>query len=193
MGPLFKMGFFGTQTGLVLAFLIGISFGFWLERAGFASSMKLALQFYFRDMSVLKAMFTGIVVCMVGLSYFQWMGWLDLRLVYINPTYLWPQVVGGLILGIGFVMAGYCPGTCLVASAIGKVDGMAATLGSLTGMFFFAEAFDWLGGFWKSGSMGGVTVPEWLGLPRGVVVLAVVLFALVMFWGAELLERRFAK
>jgi hypothetical protein len=193
MGPLYKMGFFGEQTSFVFAFVIGIAFGFWLERAGFASGLKLALQFYFRDMSVLKVMFTAIVVCMLGLSYFNWMGWIDCTQVYINPTYLWPQLAGGLVMGVGFVIGGYCPGTCLVATATGKIDGMAYTVGALAGMFVFAEVFDWLEGFWRSGSMGTVLVPEQLGVPRAYVVVAVVIMALLLFWGAERLERRFAK
>jgi hypothetical protein len=193
MGPLYKMGLFGEQTSFVLAFVIGISFGFWLERAGFASGLKLALQFYFRDMSVLKVMFTAIVVCMLGLSYFNWMGWIDCTKVYINPTYIWPQLAGGLVMGLGFVIGGYCPGTCLVATATGKIDGMAYTLGALAGMFVFAEVFDWLEGFWRSGSMGTVLIPQQFGIPRAYVVVAVVIMALLMFWGAERLERRFAK
>ena len=107
MAPFFKTGLFGEQTGYVIAFLIGISFGFWLERAGFGYSRKLALQFYFKDMTVLKVMFTAIITAVTGLMCLSLFGWLDLSLVYINPTFLWPQIIGGLILGVGFVIGGY--------------------------------------------------------------------------------------
>ena len=83
MAPFYKFGFFGEQTSFVIAMLIGVSFGFWLERAGFGYSRKLALQFYFRDMTVLKVMFTSIVVAMVGLLYLSLFGWIDISKVYI--------------------------------------------------------------------------------------------------------------
>jgi len=105
--PLSQMDFFGEITGFVFAFLIGIGFGFVLERAGFGSAKKLAAQFYFRDLTVFKVMFTAIVVAMIGIYYFNAFGWLDLELIYINPTFIWAQLVGGLILGFGFVIGGY--------------------------------------------------------------------------------------
>ena len=107
MAPFYKFGFFGEQTSFVIALIIGISFGFWLERAGFGNSRKLALQFYFRDMTVLKVMFTAIITAMIGLLLFSLFGWIDLELIYVNPTYLWPQILGGVILGFGFIIAGY--------------------------------------------------------------------------------------
>ena len=107
MAPFYKFGFFGEQTGFIVALILGISFGFWLERAGFGYSRKLALQFYFRDLTVLKVMFTAIVVAMVGLLYMQLFGWIDITEVYINPTYIWAQLGGGLILGVGFAVGGY--------------------------------------------------------------------------------------
>ncbi len=107
MAPFFKTGFFGLQTSFVIAFIVGGGFGFWLERAGFGSSRKLALQFYFKDMAVLKVMFTAIVVSMLGLLYMSLFGWFDLSLLYINPTFMWAQVIGGLLLGVGFTIGGY--------------------------------------------------------------------------------------
>lgn len=107
MAPFYKYGFFGEATSFLIAFLIGIGFGFWLERAGFGYSRKLALQFYFRDMTVLKVMFTAIITGMIGLLFLSLFGVINLELIYINPTYLWPQILGGLILGFGFIIGGY--------------------------------------------------------------------------------------
>ncbi|MCP4628014.1 MAG: YeeE/YedE family protein, partial [bacterium] len=121
--PFYQLDLFGDQASYIIAFILGIAFGFTLERAGFGSSKKLAMQFYFRDMTVLKVMFTAIVTTMVGVLYLNLADILDFSLIYLNPTYLWPQVVGGLIMGVGFVVGGYCPGTSLVASATGKIDG----------------------------------------------------------------------
>jgi len=105
--PFSQMDFFGEATGFVFAFLIGIGFGFALERAGFGNARKLTAQFYLTDMTVFKVMFTAVVVAMVGIFYLNAFGWLDLELIYINPTYIWPQIIGGLFLGFGFVIGGY--------------------------------------------------------------------------------------
>ncbi len=193
MAPFYKFGFFGEQTSFVLALLIGISFGFWLERAGFGYSRKLALQFYFKDMTVLKVMFTAIVVAMLGLVYLSLFGYMDLSRVYINPTYLGGQLVGGLILGVGFVIGGYCPGTSVVGAVTGKIDGMVFILGALFGMFIFGEAFPLFEKLYYAIPMGDVTLPEYFELPIGVVAFIVVLMAVGMFLGGEWLEKKFRK
>ena len=192
MAPLLKFGFFGDNTSLVVAFLIGISFGFWLERAGFGSARKLVSQFYLNDLAVFKVMFTAIVTAMLGVTYLSWAGWLDLSLVYLVPTYLVPQIVGGLVLGAGFVIGGYCPGTSVAASATGRIDGMFYLAGIFAGMIAFAEVYPQVKTFYESTPMGQVTIPAWAGLPYGLVVFAVVLMAVGGFYGAGLLERRFA-
>ncbi len=107
MGPLYKFGWFDFAYSLQLAGLTGVLFGFLLERAGFGNARKLVGIFYLRDFAVLKVMFTAIVVCILGLLFFSVFGWIDLSKVYLLPTYIWPQIVGGFVLGIGFVIGGY--------------------------------------------------------------------------------------
>jgi len=192
MAPFFKYGMFGDEISLVVAFLIGIGFGFFLERAGFGSARKLVSQFYLNDLAVFKVMFTAIVTAMLGVTYLGWIGWLDLSLVYLVPTYLAPQIVGGLILGAGFVVGGYCPGTSLAATATGRVDGLLYVLGIFAGMFAFAELYPLLKGFYLSGTGEAMTIPGTFGLPYGMVVFAVVLMAVSGFYGAGLLEKKFA-
>jgi uncharacterized membrane protein YedE/YeeE len=191
MAPFLKTGLFGDQVSYIIAFFIGISFGFWLERAGFGSSRKLAAQFYFTDMTVLKVMFTAIITAMTGLLFFSLFGWIDLSLVYINPTYLWPQIIGGLILGVGFVIGGYCPGTSIVAASTGKIDGFFFIGGAMAGMFVFGETYSWISDFHKSGAMGTVLVSDWLNISMGLVGFLIILMALLMFWGGEWLEKKF--
>lgn len=171
--------------------LIGFGFGAVLEMAGFAKSTKLAAQFYFRDLTVLKVMFTAIVTAMVLIFLASAFSLLDYELVWVNPTYLWPGIIGGLIMGVGFIIGGFCPGTSIVALATLKIDGFFFALGTLFGIFAFGETVDTFASFWNSSYYGRLTVPEWLGLPAGVVVLGVVLMALFMFWGGEHLERMF--
>ena len=191
-GPIAIVHNWSEGLNLVVAFLIGIGFGFFLERAGFGSARKLVSQFYLNDLAVFKVMFTAIVTAMLGVTYLGWLGWLDLSLVYLVPTYLMPQVVGGLILGVGFVVGGYCPGTSVAATATGRVDGLIYVLGIFAGMFAFAELYPLLKGFYLSGSGEAMTLPGTFGLPYGVVVFAVVLMAVGGFYGAGLLEKKFA-
>jgi hypothetical protein len=187
--PLFKFGLFGDEFSLLVAFAIGIAFGFFLERAGFGSARKLTAQFYLSDLAVFKVMFTAIVTAMLGIFYLSWAGFVDLSLVYFEPTYLLPQIVGGLVLGMGFVIGGYCPGTSVVAVATGKLDGIVFLAGLIAGIFVFGEAYPAIANLVNATSMGQVTLPQVFGLRYGLVVLLVVLVALGGFWGSEKLER----
>ena len=94
----------GHWGAYVIYLLIGISFGFVLEIAGFGNSKKLAAQFYFKDLTVLKVMFSAIVVAMVLIFGATAVGLLDYNLIWVNPTYLWPGIIGGLIMGFGFII-----------------------------------------------------------------------------------------
>ena len=102
--PLALTALLGKPLAYSIFLLIGIGFGYVLESSGFAHSPKLAAQFYFKDMTVLKVMFTGIIVAMVLIFATTALGWLDFRLLWVPPTYLWPGIVGGLIMGVGFVV-----------------------------------------------------------------------------------------
>jgi hypothetical protein len=191
--PFFKYGMFGDEVSLIVAFIIGIGFGFFLERAGFGSAKKLAAQFYFTDMSVLKVMFSAIVTAMVGVYYLSIIGCVDLSLVYLTPTNIMPQVVGGLLLGFGFVIGGYCPGTSCVAVSTGRTDAMVFLLGVVFGIFAFGEVFPLVSGFYNSTPMGQVTLPQFFNIPYGVVVFLVVLMAVGAFAAAEWGEKNMAK
>lgn len=190
--PFFKFGAFGDETSLIVAFVIGIGFGFFLERAGFGSAKKLVSQFYLNDLAVFKVMFTAIVTAMLGLFYLSWMGVVDLSLVYLTPTNIWPDLVGGLVLGFGFVIGGYCPGTSLVGVATGRIDALVYALGVAAGVYAVGEAFPLIKGFYESGDLGPLTLPQAFHLPYGLVVFLVVVMAVGGFIGAGWVERRFA-
>jgi hypothetical protein len=191
---------FSTLQFVGVAIFLGFFFGFFLERAGFSSALKLTAQFYFRDFAVLKVMFTAILVAMLGIVYLSLLGWLNMGEVYVPPTYLWPQVVGGLLLGGGFAVGGYCPGTCVVAAAIGKLDALFFMAGILIGIFLFGSSVSHFSRFNVSGSLGALTLPAWLNLNNGLVAFAVLLIALGAFWASEksegpwrLFDRTYAK
>lgn len=190
--PFYKFGLFGDNVSLIVAFVIGIGFGFFLERAGFGNARKLAAQFYLTDLTVFKVMFTAIVTAMVGLFYLSWIGFVDLSLVYLTPTYILPQVVGGLILGAGFVIGGYCPGTSAVSAATGRIDGMVYLAGIIAGVTVFGEVFPLVSDFYTSTPMGKVTLPEFFNLSYGLVVFFVILTAIGGFAGATWVEKTMA-
>jgi rhodanese-related sulfurtransferase len=178
----------------VLFGLIGFAFGFTLEMSGFGNSRKLAAQFYFTDLTVLKVMFTAIVTAMVLTFGAVGLGVLNFNQVWVNPTYLASGIFGGLIMGVGFIIGGFCPTTSLAAASTGKVDGMFFVAGGFFGAFLFSETEKYFDNWYNNaGYYGRLTLDQVFHLPVGVVVLLVVFMALFMFWGAEQLERIFGK
>jgi hypothetical protein len=175
---------------LGLALALGLGFGIVLERAGLGDGRKLSGQFYLKDLTVFKVMFTAIITAMLGLYWLEWAGLLDTAALLAPPTYVVPQLVGGLIFGAGFVMAGYCPGTSCVAGMSGRLDGVAALGGMVVGIVLFGEAYPWLGSATTMTPMPGATLPDILRLPRGVVVGGTALLALQAFRVIERLETR---
>jgi len=101
--PLLLEGTPALLAGLVL----GVGFGFFLERAGLGDPKKLLGLFYLDDFTMLKVMFTAIAVGAAGIGALSAAGVVELESVAIQPTYLWPALVGGLVLGAGFALGGY--------------------------------------------------------------------------------------
>jgi hypothetical protein len=190
--PFYELGFIGEGASLVVAGLIGIAFGWVLEQSGMGSAKKLAGQFYLRDLTVFKVMFTAILTAMLGIFWLGWLGVVDISRIYVPETFLLPQLVGGLVFGAGFAVAGLCPGTSCVSAATGRLDGGAVMGGMLAGVFATGILFDRIAVFYSSTARGGLTLPDLLGASHGVVVCGIVLVALAGFRLAEALERRFA-
>lgn len=189
MAP-YDVSAWGAWGEPVASLVIGILFGFILERAGFGSAKKLTAQFYLEDMSVLKVMFTAIVTAMLLIYWTVGLGLMDFERIWVNPTYLGSGILGGLLFGVGFVVGGYCPGTALVAAATLKLDGLMFVLGGLAGIALFGYTIPLLYSFWSdSGSYGTLTLFDWLGVSPPVAVLLAVLMAAGMFIGVETIER----
>jgi len=193
MGPLAINEVISENTNLFLAFLIGIAFGFVLESSGFSSSRKLAGVFYGYDTVVLKVFFTGAITAMLGLLFFSLFGWVDLNLVYVNPTYLTSAIVGGVVMGIGFIMGGYCPGTSFCGASIGKIDAMVFIIGLFLGVGIFGAGYDWWEQLYLAKFLGAPKVSESLGLTDGIFAILLILVALGMFWAAEWAEKKFPR
>jgi len=161
--------------------MVGVFFGMALESAGFGNSKLLAAQFYFKDMRVFKVMFTAIIVAMTLIFLSSSLGILDYNLIWVPPTYLWPGIVGGLIMGVGFIIGGFCPGTSLVGLATGKLDAVMFVFGVLFGIYLFGETISGYAVFFDSSYMGRFTLPELFNADYGTVVFIVVVAALSLF------------
>jgi uncharacterized protein len=175
---------------LVLALLLGIFFGLSLERSGLGDPHRLTGVFYFRDFTVPKVMFTAIIVASAGIYLLADLHLLDLSRVWIIPTFFWPQLIGGLLFGVGFVVSGYCPGTAVAGLASGRLDALVAMAGIIAGSLLFAVLYPVLEGFYLSSDMGVVTVPGLLGVNHWVVIIALMFIAGGMFTFLERMERR---
>jgi hypothetical protein len=193
MGPFTNVPGFPVWLNLLIAFLIGTAFGFALEQAGFSSSRKLAGMFYGYDTTVIKVFFTAAIVALVGSQLLGYLGMLNLNLVYVNEFYVTASITGGIIMGAGFIMGGFCPGTGLSALSIGKIDAMFFLLGGLTGAFLFAETYPAIQDLANAGYKGPLKLNEVLGISPGMFTFLLIIMAVLMFWLAELAERKFAR
>lgn len=191
--PLYALDHMGYEVGLVAFTLVGVGFGFVLERAGFGRAPVLTAQFYGTDTRVLKVMFTAIVTALVGMTLLSGIGVLDLGALTVPDTYLWPHLVGGLLLGVGFVVSGYCPGTSVVAAASGRIDGLLTIGGVMVGTFLFGLVYPWLESFHNSGHLGVLRFTDLLGLPQAVLTAGVLAMAIGAFFVGEWAERFFTR
>jgi hypothetical protein len=174
------------EVGLIVGVLIGIGFGFVLERAGFGRATKLAAQFYLRDLTVFKVMFSAIVTAMLGLVGAAGLGMVDLRAAsesIASWTYIWPMLAGGFVLGAGFIISGYCPGTSLVSSASGNIDGMFAFAGVVTGTLLYPVTR-----FHESGEKGAWFLYDLLKVRPEILAVGIAVMAVGAFIGAEKIE-----
>lgn len=170
--------------------MVGIAFGMTLESAGFGNSKLLAAQFYFKDMRVFKVMFTAIIVAMTLIFLSSALGILDYNLIWVPPTYLWPGIAGGMIMGVGFIIGGFCPGTSLVGLATGKLDAIVFVFGVLFGIYLFGETVSGYAVFFDSSYMGRFTLPELFNASYGTVVFIIVVVALALFVVSEKVEAK---
>lgn len=179
---------YGIPSGL----LAGLLFGFALEAAGFGSPRKLTAQFTLRDFSVFKVMFTAVIVAAVGLYLLRVSGVIAANAVFIPTTFYWAILAGGLFIGGGFALGGYCPGTAGVGLASGRIDALVFVVGMVAGTGIFAVFYEPLSGFYLAApGPQAQTVPQLLGLPEWVVIAALVVLAFAGFKLGTAVERRF--
>jgi hypothetical protein len=193
MGPLIPNGIISGDWNFVIAILLGVAFGFILESSGFSSSRNIVGVFYGYNFVVLRVFFTAVITAMVGLLYFDYLGWLDLSKIFILPTYVAPMIAGGVIMGTGFIMGGFCPGTSFTAIAIGKLDGLVFTVGLYLGIAGFTLVYPYIADFYNSGYLGNITLTDLTGIPAHWFAVTFTVVALAAFWGTMFIEKNIRK
>ena len=193
VGPLIPMGVIPETWNNVIALLLGVGFGFSLEASGFSSSRKIMGTFFGYDFVVLRVFFTAAVTAMTGIIYFDYMGWMDASMLYINPYYVMSAIIGGIIMGFGFALGGFCPGTSFTGVAIGKIDAMFFSAGLFGGVFIFSELYPLFEGLYNSRNLGGVKIYELLGMRETVFGFLLIVAAVGMFYGATFVESKVKK
>ncbi|MFO7721976.1 MAG: YeeE/YedE thiosulfate transporter family protein [Bacteroidales bacterium] len=190
MTPLFPLGIIDQGWYLIIIFFIGLFFGLVLEQSGFSSSRKLAGVFYGYDFVVLKVFFTAGITAMSGLVILGYFGLIDLSVIFVNSNFLVSALVGGVIMGFGFILGGFCPGTSVTGAVIGKIDAMVFIAGIFLGIFVFG-AFDstfnkLFTGYYFDHEM----ISDTFGFGKHFMVFVWILMALAAFGAASYFEKR---
>ena len=193
VGPLITSGIIPQSWDNVIAVLLGMGFGFALESSGFSSSRKIIGTFFGYDFVVLKVFFTAAIVASMGLLYLNYFGLVKFSELYIQPTFLGSAILGGIIMGVGFAMGGFCPGTSLCATAVGRIDGMVFTAGMYIGILIFSEAFPVFEKMFYAGSQGSKMINTVFGISPETYTFFLVLAALGMFYGASWVQKKARK
>lgn len=180
------------SNGMISGLVCGILFGFILENAGFGSPQKLTAQFKLTDWSVFKVMFTAIVVAALGLWLLRVAGLLKPDSVAVPQALVMASAVGGVLLGAGFAIGGYCPGTSLAGLASGRLDALVFMVGLLLGTTAFVGLYGpAIGTMMAMGAIiDGDTFTDAYGIAEPVVLAVLVLFLVAVYYLGGWFERR---
>lgn len=165
---------------LLLGFLIGVGFGFLLDRGGATDFNIIVNQLLLKDFTVLKIIFTSIVTGMIGVHLI--VRYLPAE-IQPKPCMWKPIVIGGLIFGAGFAILGLCPGTAAGAVGTGSVHAIFGVIGMLLGAGAFAAVYPHLISYMKDCDMGEVTIPELLDVdPWWIISSLSALLIIIMYF-----------
>lgn len=176
---------------IISGLILGAGFGWVLERAGFGSPCKLTAQFRLTDWSVFKVMFTAIVFTAVGLMILEGVGIVQGDELFIPPAFLGAAALGGALVGAGFAIGGYCPGTSLVGFVSGRLDAALFLIGLILGTWGFAWAFPQIEFLTSLGELSSVnTLPELIHVSPLYVNAALIVMAIGVFLMGSWMERK---
>jgi len=169
---------------LFIGFLIGIGFGFCLQKGGVTNYDVIIGQLLFTDHTVVKIMLTAMLVGMIGVHILKSKGLANL---HPKPGSLGTSVIGSLIFGVGFGTLGYCPGTVAGAAAQGNLDAIfGGIVGILIGAGIFAALFPKLRkGILQRGDFGDLTFPRLLKVNPWIIVAPVAVMVLCLLYWIE--------
>jgi uncharacterized membrane protein YedE/YeeE len=179
------------DAALWLAIPFGMLFGLLLHRGGVADYNVIVNQFRFRDFTVLKIMFTAIVVGGIGIWILHRTGHAQ---YHIKPANLLGVGLGAALFGVGMVLYGYCPGTGVAAIATGSVHALVGFAGMLAGGIAYALSFRWVEEHIQTvAALGKVRLPDVTGLPDWLWLILLLMVAAVIFWILETRQTTTAK
>jgi uncharacterized membrane protein YedE/YeeE len=180
------------ESGMVSGLVCGVLFGFALENAGFGSPAKLTAQFRLTDWSVFKVMFTAIVVAAVGLWGLRVIGLLEADSLFVPQALVMASAVGGALIGLGFAIGGYCPGTSMVGMASGRLDALVFVVGLFIGTTAFAGFYgDAIRAMMAVGEMiDGDTFADVYGIADPIMLAIMAVFLVAVFYLGSWFERR---
>jgi uncharacterized protein len=171
------------MSELAYGLMTGIIFGFLLQKGRVIRYDKQLGALLLVDMTIVKFMFTTILVAMVGVYLLKDLGMVKLA---IKQTILGGNIIGGLLFGAGWALFGYCPGTSLGALGEGRWDAIWGILGMLVGAAIFAEVYPALkDSVLKWGVYGKITIPGIFGINHWIVAAVLVVGGILMFWWFE--------
>ena len=171
------------MSELVYGLIIGIIFGFLLQKGRVIRYDKQIGALRLIDLTIVKFMLSSILIAMVGVYILKDLGIAKLS---IKTTILGGNIVGGLLFGIGWGLFGYCPGTAVGALGEGRWDVVWGLLGMLAGAAIYSEAFPFMKRTVLTwGNYGKITLPQIFGVNHWVVILILWILVIIMFWGIE--------
>ncbi|PLX79430.1 MAG: YeeE/YedE family protein [Desulfuromonas sp.] len=163
----------------VIGLVTGLFFGFLLQKGEVLRFERQIGFMLLKDMTIIKFMMTAVLVGMVGIYGCHAAGLISLS---VKATNIAAIVVGGLLFGIGWAIAGYCPGTSVGALAEGRIHALWAILGMLAGAALYAEAYPLMKQTLLAwGNLGKITLPQVLGISPWFVVIPFILVGLGLF------------
>lgn len=179
-----------TIGNVLITLVLGFVFGWTLDKAGLTKYHKIVNVFRFTDLSVLKYMLSAVVVGMLGIWTFRWLGWVTLTGT-VN-TYIVGNFLGGILFGVGMAAAGFCPGTCVAGAGRGHLDYLIpGMLGFLSGAVLFGLSYRaFMPQLKDMLAFGAVPLPELLHVSAG---LSVAVFALMFLLALYVIERTHAR
>lgn len=171
---------------IFLAILLGTLFGFVLHRVGASNPENIINMLRLKDLHLMKAILLAIGIASSILFIGLAMGFINSAHVSIKASY-WGVIIGGLLLGTGWAIAGYCPGTGLVALGDARKDSIPFIAGGLVGAFIYMVIYGSLKGTFLLKTIAGgkttlaMTPTKYQALITGIPGLAVALLIGVIF------------